>query len=281
MPATIADTIISTDDGEEFALIPDGRRRAGGYGRICRAAKVGGGRKSYAVKFMLARDAADIPHAQPDAAAASSMAVFENEVRNLEMMNRACDTAAEGRDCSVFPFPRFYGRGVKLRVPFYVMEWLEPLDLRGFVTDAERVDFARALCDAAAILHDNGLVHCDISPSNILCRPRGGKTVRREIVLADFGSSHMIEEALETGDAIAPDGGLNAMPNTPGYADPLETRHTVNCDIYAIGQVMRDMFGADVPPQWAKVILRCIDRDRAHRFHSAAELREALAELAR
>lgn len=68
--------------------------------------------------------------------------------------------------------------------------------------------------------------------------------------------------------------GDRLCPHTPGYADPLEDRHTIYSDIYSIGQVIRDMFEDVVPLGWGAIINRCLSRYWKYRYQSVFELKD-------
>jgi len=91
---------------------------------------------------------------------------------------------------------------------------------------------ARTLLDALTHVHEAGIVHGDLKPSNLLLRRPG------EVVLADFGAAEL------TGGARASGGGAGAGPmggGTPLYFAP-EQFHgapsSVACDLYAVGAIL-------------------------------------------
>ena len=280
------DSVLRTDDGAEYVIVPGGRAYAGGYGKVYRAAAIGGGRKTYAVKFMLSRNDGSLPRSKMKAALEGNIKRFENEIEHLRLMNKAAADVEAAEDDFIFPFPRYYGRGMSRGLPFYVMEWLDPINYLEIDTDVERVAFVRALCDAVRLLHRNGFVHYDIKPSNIMRRPRSGTPLNWEYVLSDFGSIHKIEASVEerclnapNSVSCLPNGERYVVPNTPGYADPLEDLHTINGDIYAVGQVIRDLFAADVPPHWSPIIFRCISRNRDYRYSNMLQIKEDVRKM--
>lgn len=277
------DTVITTDAGEDFAIVSGGCVFAGGYGRIYQAVRIGEGRKVYAVKFMLDRDPKSLPRKNRNAVMAADKLRFENEISHLKLMNGAGKAEEQDNGDFTFPFPRYYGRGIKLHKAFYVMEWLEPINYREIDTDAERVDFVCDLCDAVRLLHARGLVHYDIKPSNIMRRPHAESPLQWEYVLSDFGSVHKVEKSVrvqgEVSVSMLPNGERFVVPNTPGYADPLEDLHTINGDIYAVGQVIRDLFASDVPPHWAPIIFRSISRNRDYRYSEISQMREDVKKM--
>lgn len=69
-----------------------------------------------------------------------------------------------------------------------VMEYIDGEDLgslvenRGFLAEAEALHYIQQIGEALTIVHNNGLLHRDIKPHNIMVR--SGKL---EAVLIDFG----------------------------------------------------------------------------------------------
>ena len=165
--------------------------------------------------------------------------------------------------------------------PFFVMENLHPLGWSSTQdgrmglpdTDIRRKSFFMALLDSVKAVHDAGFVHCDIKPENIMERPN-----KHLPILIDFGSAHPLEDESvcfrkqPTGWAdLTGQSGKAAF--TPGYNSP-EDAFTIQKDIFAIGQVIRDSFEEDVPFEWMEIIGRCISRRSKFRYGSLDELRE-------
>jgi serine/threonine-protein kinase len=87
--------------------------------------------------------------------------------------------------------------------------------------------------DAVAHLHENGLLHADLKPNNIMLGPAAVK-------LIDFGLSREIGE--DTG----------RLQGTPEYMPPeTAARKTVDVrtDIYSFGATMYRMFTGQYPPK--------------------------------
>ena len=272
---------IETTDGRVLFL-DAGEGVKGGFGVVYKA-HFDCSPNPVAIKFMQrsgqAADAVKLSKRQMRELGRKDRMRFENEIAHLQEMNDVAGNqlGVTGRP----PFADYLGRGTFKGVPFYVMEWLEPLDLRSLKNDDERIRFACELCDAVEFLHQAGYVHYDIKPGNILHRDGSAETLRYRYVLADFGSVHGIEEHsaedgrrgvdLESCSQLA--GGVRCSPHTPYYADPLDDLHTVHADIYSIGQVLRDLFEGEVPPLWASIILRCTSRNYGYRYGSVAEVK--------
>ena len=163
--------------------------------------------------------------------------------------------------------------------PFFVMENLQRLewssdrsDEQGLPDSAERrILFFKQLIESIGAVHAAGFVHCDIKPENIMQRPDTHRPI-----LIDFGSAHPIES-----DEVFPRATnrnwieltqkSGRMAFTPGYDAP-EDAFTIQKDIFAIGQVIRDSFGKSVPFEWMEIIGRCVSRNPRFRYDSLAEL---------
>lgn len=140
--------------------------------------------------------------------------------------------------------------------PFMVLELVEGRTLRDrldhgamHVEDVRRL--GAALADALAHVHDQGLVHRDVKPSNILL---GEDDVPR---LADFGLVRLVDGARVTR--------ADQVVGTAAYLAPEQVRGgeiTPAVDIYALGLVL----------------LECLT---GHREYEGAEIEAAVARLHR
>ena len=163
--------------------------------------------------------------------------------------------------------------------PFFVMENLNRLGWSsgGFGlpdTEERRKAFFTLLINSVQAVHDAGFVHCDIKPNNIMERPSD-----HHPLLIDFGSAHPIAET-PADLRRAPSGWIDVTRQvgrawTPGY-DADEDMFTVQKDIFALGQVIRDSFGRDVDLAWTEIINACISRRREFRYASLERLRNAV-----
>ena len=175
--------------------------------------------------------------------------------------------------------PRVLDSGAVDGRPFFVMENLHKLgwsldrsDEQGLPDMAEsRIVFFRNLIESIRAVHSAGFVHCDIKPENIMQRPDTHRPI-----LIDFGSAHPIES-----DEVFPRATnrnwieltqkSGRMAFTPGYDAP-EDAFTIQKDIFAIGQVIRDSFKQAVPFEWMEIIGRCVSRNPRFRYDSLAAL---------
>ena len=185
---------------------------------------------------------------------------------------------------------------------YLVMELVRGPDLRGLLRDRggrlsprAAVHLAAQVADALHYAHENGIVHRDVKPGNILCDGDRAK-------VADFG----IAKAAVAGDAdVTQDG---AVVGTAAYLAPEQVSSgpvDPRTDVYSLGVVLYEMvcgrrpFEADndlalaiqrldrdpmrprqlvagVPRPLEDVILKAMARDPDDRFASAADLRAAL-----
>jgi serine/threonine-protein kinase len=191
---------------------------------------------------------------------------------------------------------------------YYVMEYLPGPTLDRLVRDdgplppGRAVRLVRQVCGALAEAHAAGLVHWDIKPGNILVATLGGQPDVAKLL--DFGLVH---------DGSAADARLTrtgAVMGTPAYMSPEqaggEPTTDPRGDLYSLGAVLffavtgrppfdaptvgkllaahltqtpprADAVNPAVPAALADVVARCLAKEPADRFASAAELDRALA----
>ncbi len=137
------------------------------------------------------------------------------------------------------------------------------------LTLVEMVEVTRQLCDALEIVHDAGLIHRDVKPSNIfLVQERGQLRVK----LLDFGVAKRLgPEVART----AP----GALLGTPVYMSPEQCRGEPSidrrADVYSIGAVLFEM-ATGRPPFTHKSIAELIE---AHMYQAPPSLAELAPQL--
>ncbi|MCD7721083.1 MAG: protein kinase, partial [Prevotellaceae bacterium] len=136
---------------------------------------------------------------------------------------------------------------------YYSMEYIgggsldDRIALRGRLTEAETVGFAREICSALQFMHENGMLHLDLKPLNIMLRDG-------HAVLIDFGLSKQYKTNGEPESSTKVGGG------TPGYA-PIEQASyrdgkgfPVTMDIYALGATLYKMLSGQRPPEASDIL---------------------------
>lgn len=151
---------------------------------------------------------------------------------------------------------------------YLVMEWVDGEDLEellDFLRDQDQqLSVARAcrigrdVARGLAALHEHGVVHLDLKPSNVMIgRDANGED---EVVLVDFGIAADLHEH-GAGRDEAPD---EALLGTAGYTSPQRARGEAagpSCDVYSLGVLLFEaLSGSCVPPDgWSPQTLPRVD----------------------
>lgn len=174
--------------------------------------------------------------------------------------------------------PVLYEKGEHAGVPYFVMEYLDPVEARKMPkSDSAIARMMIDLSDALGKLHELGWVHCDIKPGNIARRANG------QYVLIDFGAAHEMdpEGVLEHQvDVYSMNfkGGEYRVAGTKYYKPP-ELSFRPCRDVYALGHVLRDCFEEFVPFEWGMIINKCISWQPKHRYADMAALKDDIVHI--
>ena len=193
--------------------------------------------------------------------------------------------------------PRHVANGDFAVQPFIVMEQLAgesllPL-LKQLPMPVERVaSIGISIADALQSLHDQGVVHLDVKPSNILFRPTG------EAVLIDYGLAHhrdlpdLLQEEFRLPYGTAP---YMAPEQVMGIrSDPRSDLFALGCLMYFFATGVRPFgdpqklrglkqrlwrdpvpprkLNPDIPPWFQEIVLRCLEVKAGRRYPNAAQL---------
>jgi serine/threonine-protein kinase len=130
-------------------------------------------------------------------------------------------------------------------LPYFVMDYVDGPPIHKFcahhaLTVRQRLALFQQACAAVHYIHQNGLIHSDLKPSNILVGHDG--TVK----LVDFGIASVLAESSLSQPAPA---NLSLLM-TPCYASPEQLAReplTPSSDIYALGVILYELL-AGAPP---------------------------------
>jgi Tol biopolymer transport system component len=198
--------------------------------------------------------------------------------------------------------------------PFVVSELLEGETLREKLRGAplsqrKAVDYASQIARGLAAAHERGIVHRDLKPENIFITSDG----RAKIL--DFGLAKLTQWDGRQSQTEIPtrrvDTDPGAVMGTVGYMAPEQVRGRIvdhRADIFSFGAVLYEMLtgrrafrgesaadtlsavlredppalsesNRNVSPGLERLVLHCLEKDPAARFHSASDLAFALESL--
>ena len=197
--------------------------------------------------------------------------------------------------------------------PFIVMEKLDGESLKAHIAGHpmnidEVLEVGVQVADALVASHAKGIVHRDIKPANIFLTPS------HQVKVLDFGLAKLVHH-VGTEDEGA-DNSLTAVgviPGTAVYMSPEQARsETIDArsDLFSFGTVMYEMatgkkpftgnnslvtldavlhqkpvpprdVNPKIPVELEGIIGKAMEKDRAHRYQSATEMRSDLALLKR
>jgi hypothetical protein len=186
---------------------------------------------------------------------------------------------------------------------FYSMEFVEGQSLaavirNGPVPGRKAAEYVEQIARGLHFAHQNGIVHRDVKPSNVLIDDTGRARV------TDFGLAKQVDR----GDDLTLTG---QIVGTPAYMAPEQITNRRGeigpaCDIYGMGALLyelltgrppfvaRDHFSTllqalecepqpprqlnpTIPRDLERICLKCLEKEPAHRYGSAAELADDLA----
>jgi serine/threonine protein kinase/predicted Zn-dependent protease len=191
---------------------------------------------------------------------------------------------------------RMYHLSKEEGAPYIIMEYVRGEDLKsmirmmGRLSPGQTVSIAKQVCEGLAEAHRLGVVHRDLKPQNIMIDRNG------DVKIMDFGIARTLQAKGITGEGV--------MIGTPEYMSPEQAEGKEadeRADIYALGIVLFEMLtgrvpfegetpfsvalkhkteippdprkiNSQVPDDLARLILRCLEKEKAKRFQSAQEL---------
>ena len=190
--------------------------------------------------------------------------------------------------------------------PFFVMEYLQGKDLSQIIGESGSLPWKRVrnvtiqLCHALQAAHDQGVIHRDMKPGNIVLVKRGNNP--EHVKVLDFGIAKVLGQEGESQKGLTQSGMVVGTPEymspEQGWGQPVDHRG----DIYALGVLMyelltgkipfpgstmmeilnRHMFDVpdvkqpNIPEEVGAIILKAMQKDRSLRFQSMNEMAAAV-----
>ena len=193
--------------------------------------------------------------------------------------------------------------------PFLVTELLEGESLRhrlsrGRLSLRTALELGVQIAEGLAAAHARGVVHRDVKPENVFLTS-GGRAKLLDFGIAKLTAPRAIEGTRNLLDTTLTPEGVGTRPGavlgTPGYMSPEQVRGDpvdARTDIFSLGTVLYEMLAGapafpaksfiesghaileseppplpdSVPPSVDLLVRRCLEKEPARRFQSAADL---------
>ena len=198
-----------------------------------------------------------------------------------------------------------YDIGTDAGLDYIAMEFVEGGTLANLIASGplpiERaLRVAAQVADALAVAHAASIVHRDLKPSNIMM-PAGDR-----VKVVDFGLAKVSSDASSASETTTPLTAAGAIVGTAPYMSPEQaTGRGVDArsDLFSLGSILYEMLAGRMPfrgdsaigtlaailkdtpapipgirPSVAKLVDRCLRKEPADRFQTAAELKAAIEE---
>jgi serine/threonine protein kinase len=169
---------------------------------------------------------------------------------------------------------------------YFLMEYVDGLNLRELeqsrqLTPEQALAIVPRICDALQFAHEEGIVHRDIKPGNILIDRKG------RVKIADFGLAKLLGKPAASLSLTA----SGHLMGTPHYMAPeqIDRPQLVDhrADIYSLGVVFYEMLTGELPMgrfaapsqkvhvdvRLDDVVLRALENNPERRYQQASDVR--------
>jgi eukaryotic-like serine/threonine-protein kinase len=200
---------------------------------------------------------------------------------------------------------RLLDYGIENAIPFLVMQYVPNGSLRQLHPKGTQlplttvVSYLKQVASALQYIHDQGLIHCDVKPHNMLLN------ARNEVLLSDFGIAVISQKGGYRRESVSD------FEGTIPYAAPeqIRSRPRIASDQYSLGVVVYEWLTGDWPfhgsiyeiasqhvlnfppplrnklptitPAVEQVVLKALEKDPTQRFESVHAFAIALERASR
>jgi serine/threonine protein kinase/tetratricopeptide (TPR) repeat protein len=198
---------------------------------------------------------------------------------------------------------RMFDIGEEKGVYFITMEYVPGEDLKSFIRRSGQMAvgttlrIAKQVCEGLTEAHKLGVVHRDLKPQNVMIDTHGNARIM------DFGIARSLEAKGITGAGV--------MIGTPEYMSPEQVEWKEvdqRTDIYSLGIILFEMltgqvpfrgdtalsiavqhktespsdpktFNPQIPENLSRIVLKCLEKDKASRYQNIERLYSGLIEI--
>jgi TolB-like protein/Tfp pilus assembly protein PilF len=199
-------------------------------------------------------------------------------------------------------------------VPFLTMELVDGRSLDRLIPEGglpveQILEYGNAMADAMAAAHEKGIVHRDLKPANVMITYDG------RVKVLDFGLAKEAgaEQPNDATMTSAHHTQAGVVLGTPAYMSPEQISGRPldhRTDIFSLGVVLHEMatgkqpfhgdssaelissilrdtpppvtdVRSDLPPDLARIIRRCLEKDPRHRMQTARDVSNEFRDLSR
>ena len=169
---------------------------------------------------------------------------------------------------------------------YFIMEFIDGTDLRrviqsGTLSAAQALAIVPQICEALQFAHEEGIVHRDVKPENILLDKKG------RVKIADFGLAKILDRPATVYTLTQ----AGQRMGTPHYMAPEQIEHPGQvdhrADIYSLGVVFYEMLTGELPlgrfappsqkvqvdVRLDKVVLHSLEKEPERRYQHASEVK--------
>ena len=187
-----------------------------------------------------------------------------------------------------------YDVGEENGLYYFVMELVEGITLKNYIEKKIRLSYKEALSIAIQVsngieaAHNNGIIHRDIKPQNIIISREG------KVKVADFGIARAASSDTQTSHAMGSVHYTSPEQARGGYSDAKSDIYSIGITLFemvtgrvpfdgettvsiAIKHIQEDMpsprmYVPDLPISVEKIILKCTQKNPDRRYYNIGEL---------
>ena len=177
---------------------------------------------------------------------------------------------------------------------YFIMEYVDGPNLREIerankLSAREALQIIPQICEALQFAHDEGVVHRDVKPENVLLDKKG------RVKIADFGLAKILGR--EPKDLRLT--GARDVVGTPHYMAPEQVEHPQEvdhrADIYSLGVVFYEMLTGELPlgkfalpsqkvqvdVRLDEVVLHTLEKEPSRRYQHASQVKTDVEAIAK